>query len=90
MLLQRADATGTAGRADVLNRAAAEWTCCWRAVWIPGTKAGPRWWFVWVVWLPDCSGPPTNRRLRLAEVREKAREYDLHVAEAAARLARLR
>lgn len=79
VLLQRVDATGTDGRTNVFNGAAAEWTCCWRAVWIPGTKTQPRWWFVWVVWLPDCSGPPTNRRLRLAEVRG-----------AAARLARLR
>jgi hypothetical protein len=71
VLLQRADATGTDGRADVFNRAAAEWTCCWRPVWIPGSEPRGRWWFEWVVWRAGCAGPPTTRRLRLAELRDR-------------------
>lgn len=68
VLLQRADATGTDGRAEIFNGAAAEWTCCWRPVWIPGSEPRGRWWFEWVVWLSDCSGPPTNRRLRYRDL----------------------
>lgn len=63
VLLFRADAAATMGRRDILNRAAAEWTCCWRQRWIPGTTGQPRWWFHWFVWVPDHPGPPINRRL---------------------------
>lgn len=62
-LLLRADATATIGRSDILNRAVAEWTCCWRQRWIPGTTGQPRWWFHWFAWLPGSSGPPVNHRL---------------------------
>jgi len=64
VLLQRADAGGTHGRVEIFNRAAAEVTCCWRPRWIPGTKGNGRWWFAWFVWLPDCPGPPVNRRVQ--------------------------
>jgi hypothetical protein len=63
VLLLRADATATIGRSDILNRAAAEWTCCWRQRWIPGTTGPPRWWFHWFMWLAGCSGPPVNHRV---------------------------
>jgi len=60
VMLQRADSAGTDGRVDVFNRAAAEWTCCWRPVWIPGSDGNGRWWFSWFVWLPGQSGPPVK------------------------------
>jgi hypothetical protein len=68
-LLLRADAMATIGRADILNRAAAEWTCCWRQIWLPGTTGQPRWWFHWFLWLAGCSGPPVNRRVIEADLR---------------------
>lgn len=68
VLLQRADSGGTAGHAAWFNRTAAEVTCCWRAVWIPGSKVGPRWWFVWHVWLAGHNGPPVTTRLRRREL----------------------
>jgi hypothetical protein len=58
----RSDAAVTKGFRAILNRAATEWTCCWRQRWIPGTTGQPRWWFHWFVWLPDYAGPPVNRR----------------------------
>jgi hypothetical protein len=63
VLLQRANSSGTAGRAEVFNRAIAEWTCCWRARWIPDSIGGPRWWFQWFVWRQGEAGPPVNRRI---------------------------
>ena len=59
VLLVRPDFVGTDGRA------AYEWTCCWRPVWIPGTKTQPRWRCEWFAWLAGCSGPPMNRRANL-------------------------
>ncbi len=43
-LLVRIDFSGTDGRANALNRAVAEWECCWRSRWIPGSTGNPRWW----------------------------------------------
>ena len=43
VLLLRIDHTEAGGRAAVLNRAAREWTCCWRPRWVPGTKGNGRW-----------------------------------------------
>jgi hypothetical protein len=68
VLLQRADAGGTDGRAEIFNRAAAEITCCWRPRWIPGTTGNGRWWFSWFVWLPDHSGPPVTHRIRRRQI----------------------
>jgi hypothetical protein len=70
VLLQRADSAGADGRAAVFNRAVAEWTCCWRPVWIPGSSGGGRWWFSWFVWLAGRSGPPVNTRIIRADLRE--------------------
>jgi hypothetical protein len=64
VLLVRMDFAGTDGRAAALNRAMAEWECCWRARWIPGSTGNPRWWCLWVTWLAGRSGPPTHERLR--------------------------
>jgi hypothetical protein len=64
VLLQRADSGGADSRAHIFNRAAYEITCCWRPVWIPGTKGGGRWWSQWFIWLPGQSGPPISRRIR--------------------------
>jgi len=64
VFLQRADAGGTDGHAAIFNRAVAEFTCCWRPVWIPGTPGGGRWWFSWLVWLATRGGPPVNTRIR--------------------------
>jgi hypothetical protein len=69
VLLQRADAGGTKGHAEIFNRAVAEFTCCWRPVWIPGSPGGGRWWFSWFVWLAGRSGPPVNTRLIRSNLR---------------------
>jgi hypothetical protein len=63
VLLARADAGGTQGRAGDFNRAAYEFTCCWRPEWIPGSVTTGRWWFVWLAWLAGRSGPPINLRI---------------------------
>ena len=52
VLLFRIDHTGAGGRAAIMNRAVAIWTCCWRPRWVPGTTGNGRWWCVWVLWLP--------------------------------------
>jgi len=63
VLLLRADHTGTDGRAALINRAVAQWTCCWRPIWIPGSPDRGRWWFQWVVWVAGRYGPPINTHL---------------------------
>jgi hypothetical protein len=63
VLLLRYDALTAATRADALNRAVGILTCCWRPVWIEGTKGNGRWANAWVWWLPDHQGPPTARWL---------------------------
>jgi hypothetical protein len=70
-LLQRVDAGGAKSRAADFNRAAFEFTCVWRPIWLPGTKVGGRWWFQWFIWLEGVTGPPVNIRLTrgLAPVR---------------------
>jgi hypothetical protein len=68
VLLQRADAGGTDGRAEAFNRAAHEFTCCWRPVWIPGSTGGCRWWFLWLVWLAGGDGPPIHHRIRRSDL----------------------
>jgi hypothetical protein len=62
ILLQRGGADSTAGRADLFNRAAAEYRCNWRPRWIPGTKEGP-WWFGWFMWRAGVAGPPVTVRI---------------------------
>jgi hypothetical protein len=42
VLLVRPDFAGTDGRAGILNCAVAEWECCWRPRWIPGSTGNPR------------------------------------------------
>jgi hypothetical protein len=74
VLLQRADSGGTKGHAVLFNRAAAEWTCCWRPVWIPGSPGGARWWFSWFVWLAGAAGPPVNTRITRPEVTGTTRQ----------------
>src|SRR6516165_3963114 len=69
VLLVRPDFAGTIGRAAFFNRAAFEFTCCWRIRWIAGTTTQPRWWGQWFVWQAGRNGPPVNRRLRLADLR---------------------
>ncbi len=69
VLLLRIDHTGAGGRAAILNRAEAIWTCCWRPTWIPGTKGNGRWWCVWVLWLPGVNGATAIRFLEPAELR---------------------
>jgi hypothetical protein len=70
VLLLRADHVGGAqGRAPVFKRAAHLVTCCWRPIWIPGTKGNGRWWCLWVTWLADWQGPTNIRFLDPAELR---------------------
>ena len=64
VLLVRTDALTAASRADVFNRAAAMWVCCWRPVWVAGTTGNGRWSNAWVLWLPDHPGPPVTHWLR--------------------------
>jgi hypothetical protein len=64
VLLVRCDTLTAASRADTFNRAAGILTCCWRPVWIEGSKGNGRWSNAWVWWLPDNPGPPTARWLR--------------------------
>jgi hypothetical protein len=79
VLLQRGGADSTAGRADLFNRAAAEYRCNWRPRWIPGTTQGPRWWFGWFLWRAGEAGPPitlriTRKSLALSEQPPQARD----------------
>jgi hypothetical protein len=64
VMLVRYDATMTSGRVDVLNRAALELGCNWRARWIENSTGQPRWAFKWVVWRADYRGPPLAPRVR--------------------------
>jgi hypothetical protein len=64
VLLVRCDTLTADSRADAFNRAAGVLTCCWRPVWIAGSKGGGRWANAWVWWLPDHKGPPVSRWLR--------------------------
>ena len=50
------------------NRAVAEFTCCRRIRWLPGTTESPRWWCSWFVWRAGHTGPPVNTRLRKADL----------------------
>jgi hypothetical protein len=68
VLLVRTDFAGTDGRANMLNRAVAEWECTWRARWIPGSTGNPRWWCQWIAWLAGRDGPPVHYRLRRREL----------------------
>jgi len=68
VLLLRCDALTAAGRAAALNRASAQWTCCWRPVWLPGTKGGGRWSNAWLVWRAGHGGPAAAHYLRRADV----------------------
>jgi hypothetical protein len=63
VLLVRCDALTTATRADAFNRATGILTCCWRPVWIEGSKGNGRWSNAWVWWLPDHPGPTATRWL---------------------------
>jgi hypothetical protein len=68
VLLLRCDGLTAGGRAAALNRASAQWTCCWRPVWLPGTKGGGRWSDVWMVWHAGRVGPAAAHCLRRTDV----------------------
>ena len=68
VLLVRCDTLTAARRADAFNRAAGILTCCWRPVWIEGSKGNGRWSNAWVWWLPRQPGPPASRWLRPARI----------------------
>jgi hypothetical protein len=66
ILLVRCDALTAASRANAFNRACGIWICCWRPVWVEGTKGNGRWSNAWVSWVPDHRGPPVTRCLEPA------------------------
>jgi hypothetical protein len=71
VLLFRGDKAASQGRAEILNRAAYEIVVTARTSWVLGTggsKKSPRWWFVWVVWLPDRNELPVHRRINRADL----------------------
>jgi hypothetical protein len=68
VFLQRGGADATDARAEIFNRATAQFLRCWRPRWIPGTTEGARWWFSWFVWHADNAGPPITIRVRKGEV----------------------
>jgi hypothetical protein len=70
VLLVRCDALFAASRADAFSRAASIFVCCWRSVWIEGTRGNGRWASAWVRWLPDSAGLPVVRWL-LPERRQR-------------------
>jgi hypothetical protein len=61
VLLVRCDALTAASRANAFDRASLIVTCCWRPVWIKGTRGNGRWANAWVCWLLDDAGPPKAR-----------------------------
>jgi hypothetical protein len=67
-LLIRNDFAATDGRADMFNRATAEWECVWRTRWIPGSTGNPRWWCQWVTWQVGRNEPPMHYRLRRRQI----------------------
>jgi hypothetical protein len=71
VLLVRYDTLTASSRADAFNRAAGILTCCWRPVWIEGTKGNGRWSNAWVWWLPHYPGPPAARWLRPAHTQRQ-------------------
>jgi hypothetical protein len=71
VLLVRCDTLTAASRANAFNRAAGMLTCCWRPVWIEGTKGNGRWSNAWIWWLPDNRGPPLARWLRPARSQQQ-------------------
>lgn len=73
VLLLRSDALTSASRAPALNRAVREWLCCWRPVWLPGTRGGGRWSNVWVAWQADRSGPPVTLHVRRADLKHEGK-----------------
>jgi hypothetical protein len=54
----RCDALTAASRAGAFDRASSIVTCCWRPVWVKGTRGNGRWANAWISWLPDDTGPP--------------------------------
>jgi hypothetical protein len=68
VLLLRNDALTTDGRAEVLNGASIQWDCCWRPVWVPGTKGGGRWSCAWVLFRPGGADQTVLRRLRRRDI----------------------
>jgi hypothetical protein len=64
VLLVRCDTLTAVSRADAFNRAAGISTCCWRPVWIEGSKGNGRWSNAWVWWLPHHPGPPAAHWLK--------------------------
>jgi hypothetical protein len=70
VLLARADKLGAQGRAAILNRATHVLTVTARTRWLRGSggaEKSPRWWFVWITWLPE-GGPPTTRWINRADL----------------------
>jgi hypothetical protein len=68
VLLLRGDHAAAQGRGGHLNRAVHEVMVTARTTWIPGSTESPRWWFHWVVWLADRTGPPVVRRVNRADL----------------------
>jgi len=73
VLLLRSDALTSARRAAALNRAEREVLCCWRPVWMPGTRGGGRWSNGWITWRAGHTGPPTTLHLRRADLERAGR-----------------
>jgi hypothetical protein len=63
VLLVRSDTLTATTRAHAFNRATGILICCWRPVWIEGSRGNGRWANAWIWWLPDCPGPPVARCL---------------------------
>src|SRR6185312_9047350 len=72
VLLLRNDALTAGSRAWALNRASAQFACCWRPIWLPGTRGGGRWSNAWMMWRADRAGPPVTRYLRRADIESTA------------------
>jgi hypothetical protein len=68
VLLFRNDALTTDGRAEALSGASIQWDCCWRPVWVPGTKGGGRWSCAWVLFRPGRANQTVLRRLRRRDI----------------------
>jgi hypothetical protein len=68
VLLFRNDALTTDGRAEALSQASLQWDCCWRPVWVPGTKGGGRWSCAWVLFNPSRGNQTVLRRLRRRDI----------------------
>jgi hypothetical protein len=76
VLLTRLDHLQAEERAEAFNRASLVVECCWRPVWIEGSRGGGRWSNSWISWLADYRGPP-SARWALPERSRRQRELEL-------------